>query len=124
MRLDAASHLSVRDVGSYDPNSDVQPNEIWDTTFLSDLDVSAQVPVNFVPHPSVYLSKACFGLNKYEDNAAESCLSNLLSSQIQRYVIDIYWDTINLRFGLCPVEIPVSSEGASELATSEGEHTV
>lgn len=124
MRLDAASHLSVRDVGSYDPNSDVQPNEIWDTTFLSDRDVSAQVPVNFVPHPSVYLSKACFGLNKYEDNAAESCLSNLLSSQIQRYVIDIYWDTINLRFGLCPVEIPVSSEGASELATSEGEHTV
>lgn len=109
---------------NYDPGTDVKPNGTWDTTFLSDRDVSAQIPINFVPHPAVYVSKACFGLNRYEDDATEACLSNLLSSQIRRYVIDIYWDSVNQHFGLCPVEIPPTSTNASQIATSEGDHTV
>ena len=59
------------------------------------------------------MTAACFGQNIYEDSAAENCLSNLLSSSIQRYVIDVYWDTVNQRFGLCPVEIPAQSANSS-----------
>jgi len=43
-----------------------------------------------------------------------------LLSQIRRYVIDVYWDTVNRRFSLCPVEIPGLSSDNSEIATSEG----
>ncbi|KAK5943887.1 Maintenance of telomere capping protein 6 [Knufia obscura] len=105
---------------NYDPDDNVQVNGTWDTTFLSDRDVSSQVPINFVPHPGVYVTAACFGNGIYERGAAENCLSNLLSSQIRRYVIDLYWDTINHRFGLCPVEIPNTSKDGSQIATSEG----
>jgi len=72
----------------------------------SDRDVSSQVPINFVPHPGVYVTAACFGNNVFSDGGANNCLSNLLSSQIQRYVIDLYWDTTNRRFGLCPRRDP------------------
>ena len=68
----------------------------------------------------MYVTAACFGNNVYEDAAAENCLSNLLSSQIRRYVIDLYWDTVNRRFGLCPVEIPNTPSDSSQIATSEG----
>ncbi|KAK6377494.1 Maintenance of telomere capping protein 6 [Lithohypha guttulata] len=108
---------------NYDPGSAVGFNETWDTTFLSDRDVSSQVPINFVPHPAVYLSKACFGQNRYEDNAAETCLSNLLASQIRRYVIDVYWDTTNNRFNLCPVELPRSSGNSSQVAAANADVT-
>lgn len=60
------------------------------------------------------MTAACFGQNIYEDTAVENCLSNLLSSQIRRYVIDLYWDTVNQRFGPCPVEIPRANSSASE----------
>lgn len=80
----------------------------------SDRDVSSQVPINFVPHPGVYVTAACFGNNVYENDGVEKCLSNLLSSQIRRYVLDIYWDTVNRRFALCPVEIPGLSRDTSQ----------
>lgn len=40
-------------------------------------------------------------------------MSNLLASQLRRYVIDLYWDVANRRFSLCPVELPTSSATAS-----------
>lgn len=109
---------------TYQPNAAAQLNGTWDAAFLSDRDVCAQVPINFVPHPGVYVTAACFGDKKYDDIAAETCLSNLLSSQIRRYVIDIYWDTVNRRFNLCPVEIPNVSTGATQNATSQGAGSV
>lgn len=66
------------------------------------------------------MTAACFGNNIFNDDGIQDCLSNLLSSQIRRYVIDLYWDTTNRRFGLCPVEIPNLSSNASQVATSEG----
>jgi len=73
-----------------------------------------------VPHPGVYVTAACFGNDVYEDDRAEDCLSNLLLSEIRRYVIDVYWDTVNRKFSLCPVEIPAASSNDSEVTSSEG----
>lgn len=78
--------------------------------------------MNYVPHPGVFVTAACFGDRLYNDSSAENCLSNLLTSQIRRYVIDIYWDSLNSVFRLCPVQIP-TSENASQVATSQGSIT-
>lgn len=85
--------------------------------------MSAQIPVNYVPHPGVFVTAACFGDRLYNESGAENCLSNLLGSQIRRYVIDVYWDSSNTVFRLCPVQIPNSSNNASQAVTSQGSIT-
>lgn len=70
------------------------------------------------------MTAACFGNHFYNDSSAENCLSNLLDSQIRRYVIDVYWDSLNSVFRLCPVQIPNSpNNNASQSATSQGSIT-
>lgn len=90
----------------------------------SDRDVSGQVPINFVPHPGVSVTAACFGDNIYNNSGAENCLSNLMFSQIRRYVIDVYWDTASSQFNLCPLQIPAQLNNNSQIATSEGSISV
>lgn len=85
----------------------------------SDRDVSGQVPINFVPHPGIYVTRACFQDGVYGLGATQECISNLLASQIRRYIFDIYWDPTNQRFGLCPVQVPSQSTNTSQaLVTS------
>lgn len=71
------------------------------------------VPINFITHPGVSLTKACFADGVYDDIPAQTCISNLLALQFRRIFIDLYWDTINRQFNLCPVELPPLSGNAT-----------
>jgi hypothetical protein len=64
------------------------------------------VPINFVTHPGVYVTAACFGNRTYSAVAVEKCMSNLLAAQYRRFVLDVYWHPDTRLFGLCPVELP------------------
>lgn len=94
--------------GNYDPDDDAEQQGTWETVFLSNRDLSSQIPVNFVTHPGVSLTSACFSNGTYTAGIAEKCVSNLLASQFRRLVLDLYWDENNNQFAFCPVTIPVS----------------
>jgi hypothetical protein len=64
------------------------------------------VPINFVTHPGVYVTAACFGNRTYSAVAVEKCMSNLLAAQYRRFVLDVYWHPGARLFSLCPVELP------------------
>ena len=76
-------------------------------------DAASKVPINFITRPGVYLTKACFADGVYDDIPAQTCISNLLALQFRRLVVDLYWDTINRQFTLCPVELPPLSGNAT-----------
>ena len=86
--------------------------------------MTASIPLNFVTRPGVALTPACFANNRFEENSAEQCISNLLAVGFGKWVIDLYWDAPRRIWSLCPVEMPgpgvgsgpISSPGA--LATS------
>ncbi|KAL1883634.1 hypothetical protein Plec18167_002641 [Paecilomyces lecythidis] len=80
---------------------------------LSERDVSAQIPLNFVTHPAVSLAAACFGNGVYEDQAAKDCMSNLLTVGYRRLIIDLYWSTDRSQWTFCPVAIPLNIAGAT-----------
>ncbi|KIV81055.1 hypothetical protein PV11_08507 [Exophiala sideris] len=90
----------------YSPSSDAVPNSYWSTVYLSNRDAGARVPIDFITHPGVYLTKACFPHGVYDDVPTQTCMSDLLASSFRRIIIDMYWDSINLQFNLCPVELP------------------
>ncbi|KAI5288922.1 hypothetical protein KEM52_000984 [Ascosphaera acerosa] len=69
----------------------------------SQRDVSFQVPINYVPHPSVALTPACFAHGNYTSEAITRCVSNLLASGLRRFFIDLYWNPHSLRWQLCPI---------------------
>jgi hypothetical protein len=94
--------------GNYNPDDDAEQQGIWGTVFLSNRDLSSQIPVNFVTHPGVSLTSACFSNGTYTAGIAEKCVSNLLAAQFRRLVLDLYWDENNNQFAFCPVTIPVS----------------
>lgn len=64
------------------------------------------MPIDFVTHPGVYLTKACFPHGVYDDVPTQTCISDLLATQFRRLIVDLYWDSINQQFNLCPVELP------------------
>ena len=94
--------------GNYQPDDEAQQDGIWATTFLSNRDLSSQVPVNFVPHPGVCLTSACFSNGTYTASVAGKCVSNLLAARFRRLILDLYWDERNGQFGFCPVTIPAA----------------
>lgn len=94
--------------GQYNSDDDAEPVGTWRTVFLSNRDLSAQVPVNFVTHPGAYLTAACFSNGTYSAGITEKCVSNLLATQFRRLVLDLYWDEANGQFTFCPVAIPAS----------------
>ena len=94
--------------GNYNPDDDAEQQGTWATVFLSNRDLSSQIPVNFVTHPGVSLTSACFRNGTYTAGIAEKCVSNLLATQFRRLILDLYWDENNNQFAFCPVTIPVS----------------
>jgi len=65
-------------------------------------DLAYPVPINFVTHPGVSVTAACFGNRTYSAIAAGKCISNLLAAQYRQLVLDIYWDASARQFSLCP----------------------
>ena len=57
--------------------------------------------------PSVSVSAACFSHNSYRGEAAANCISNLLAVDFKRLYLDLHWDTQQLRWSLCPAELPL-----------------
>lgn len=92
--------------GNFDPDDDALQGGRWATVFLSNRDLSAQIPVNFITHPGVSLTSACFGNGTYTAGIAGKCVSNLLATQFRRLILDLYWDESNGQFAFCPVAIP------------------
>jgi hypothetical protein len=74
------------------------------------------VPINFVTHPGVSVTAACFANRTYSAAAAGRCISNLLAAQYRRFVLDLYWDASARQFGLCPVELPSSARATTNVA--------
>lgn len=104
--------------GSYDPAEDVIPSVLWSTVLLSERDLAAQVPINFVTRPAVSLTAACFSDDVYDDTRAEKCLSNLLSSRFERLIVDLYWDALSSTFYFCPVSLAsIDDESSSTSST-------
>ncbi|KAJ9265556.1 hypothetical protein DTO195F2_1595 [Paecilomyces variotii] len=85
---------------------------------LSERDVAAQIPINFVTHPTVSLAAACFGNGVYEDQAAKDCISNLLAVGYRRLIVDLYWSTDRSQWTFCPVAIPLNVAGATMVSAS------
>ncbi|KAK5048044.1 hypothetical protein LTR84_006234 [Exophiala bonariae] len=97
----------------YNPDDEAVLDSLWSIVYLSTRDAASKVPINFITRPGVYLTKACFADGVYDDIPAQTCISNLLALQFRRLVIDLYWDTINRQFTLCPVELPPLSGNAT-----------
>ena len=90
----------------YKPDPGAKPDDHWQTVYLSLRDASAQIPINYITHPGVHLTQACFSNGVYDDLPTQSCISDLFAAQFRRLIIDLYWDNINRQFNLCPVELP------------------
>jgi hypothetical protein len=90
----------------YQPDTGAEPDDHWSTVYLSMRDASASIPINFITHPGVHLTEACFASGVYDDLPTQTCISDLFASQFRRLIIDLYWDNINQQFNLCPVELP------------------
>ncbi|KAG8625685.1 hypothetical protein KVT40_006086 [Elsinoe batatas] len=104
----------------YIPDADAIPSGSLATAILSQRDLSARIPINFVTHPGVSLTAACFNENRYEDELVRKCLSNLLSIGFRRVFLDAYWDPLIGQWSLCPVAIPsqlVNTASSSSEAT-------
>jgi hypothetical protein len=94
--------------GQYSPDEAAEPVGTWTTVFLSNRDLSGQIPINFVTHPGVCLAAACFSNGTYTAGIAQKCVSNLLATQFRRLILDLYWDGGNGQFSFCPVAVPAS----------------
>lgn len=84
----------------------------------SERDVAAQIPINFITQPAVSVAAACFGNDVYEDQAAKSCFSNLLTVGYRRLIVDLYWSTDRGQWTFCPVAVPLNVAGATLASTS------
>jgi hypothetical protein len=65
----------------------------------------------------VYLTPACFSDHRYEDAAAQQCLSNLLAVGFHRIIVDLYWDQSRQTWSLCPVEFSTQENATSPIRT-------
>jgi len=76
-----------------------------------------RVPINFVTDPGVSLRAACFYENRYEDDNAGNCVSNLLAAGFRRFELDLYWDQGRSVWSFCPVSIPAWIQNVDPLST-------
>ncbi|KAJ5618407.1 hypothetical protein N7528_007050 [Penicillium herquei] len=102
---------------SYD-SDDTLKNATWVAVLLSERDVAAQIPINFITNPAVSLSSACFGAGLYDRKDAAECISNLLSVGYRRIIADIYWSVERRVWTFCPVEVPVRADVTVSAYTS------
>ncbi|KAI9799548.1 MAG: hypothetical protein M1825_004474 [Sarcosagium campestre] len=91
---------------SYKPEDDALPDYAWSVAYLSQRDVSNQIPINFVATPAISLTAACFLDKTYRGNETEICLSNVLASGFRRLILDLYWDDDRRSWSFCPVTLP------------------
>ncbi|PGH23498.1 hypothetical protein AJ80_02452 [Polytolypa hystricis UAMH7299] len=94
---------------NYTPNHNSVLDPPWTFVQLSQRDVSLQIPINYLTHPGISISTACFGHKVYAEDAAEQCISNLIAAGYRRLVADLYWSAERRRWTFCPVNIPVQS---------------
>lgn len=59
----------------------------------------------------------CFSDHRYEDAAAQRCLSNLLAVGFHRIIVDLYWDQSRQTWSLCPVELDTQGNATSPIRT-------
>ncbi|ETI27913.1 hypothetical protein G647_00362 [Cladophialophora carrionii CBS 160.54] len=90
----------------YKPDPGATPDDHWATVYLSMRDASGEIPINYITHPGVHVTQACFADGVYDDLPTQTCISNLFARHFRRLIIDLYWDNINRQFNLCPVELP------------------
>ncbi|KAH7391519.1 hypothetical protein BKA64DRAFT_677830 [Cadophora sp. MPI-SDFR-AT-0126] len=102
---------------NYTPGADAQPVPPYTTVLLSQRDLGLRVPINFVTDPGVSLRAACFSGNRYEDDSAGKCVSNLLATGFRRFELDLYWDEGRSVWSFCPVSIPSSIQNVDPLST-------
>lgn len=70
--------------------------------------------MNFVEHAGISLTAACFASNRYVENAARRCFSNLLSIGFHWYEVDVYWDVSRQLWSLCPIQMGEDDEVLEE----------
>jgi hypothetical protein len=75
-------------------------------SYQAQRDVGLRVPLNFITQSAVSLQKACFVDNQYEHHSFQKCFSNLLAIGFTRFEVDVYWDSLQTVWSLCPVEQP------------------
>ncbi|KAH7314215.1 hypothetical protein BKA65DRAFT_516365 [Rhexocercosporidium sp. MPI-PUGE-AT-0058] len=103
---------------NYSPGSSALPVPPYTTVFLSQRDLGLRVPINFVTDPGVSLKAACFIGDRYEDDSAGDCISNLLAVGFRRFELDLYWDTARGVWSFCPVSIPPWLQNLTPLSTT------
>ncbi|KAH0342544.1 hypothetical protein KCU81_g5598, partial [Aureobasidium melanogenum] len=103
---------------SYAPDLSTALSLTLYTALLSQRDVASRIPINYVTAPGVDLTPVCFSDRRYEDAAAQQCLSNLLALGFHRLIVDLYWDQSRQTWSLCPVEL--SSQGNSTTPINTG----
>ncbi|CZT08214.1 related to Lectin C-type domain protein [Rhynchosporium agropyri] len=91
---------------NYTPRPDTQSVPPYNTVVLSQRDLGLRVPINFVTDPGVSLKAACFNENRYEDDSAGDCISDLLAVGFRRFELDLYWNDVRKVWSFCPVAIP------------------
>ncbi|RMZ90606.1 hypothetical protein DV736_g2157, partial [Chaetothyriales sp. CBS 134916] len=101
---------------TYSPTNATAYNSFWGPVFLASRDITGQVPMNKVEYAGVNVQAACSPDNVFDSDQYQRCLSNLLSAQFRWFTFDIYWDSTNHQFGLCPVQLP--SQDANNTSTA------
>ncbi|KAK6000297.1 hypothetical protein QM012_003929 [Aureobasidium pullulans] len=102
---------------SYAPDPSTALSLTLYTALLSQRDVASRIPINYVTAPGVDLTPVCFSDRRYEDAAAQQCLSNLLALGFHRLVVDLYWDQSRQTWSLCPVELSTQGNSTSPINT-------
>ncbi|RMZ77584.1 hypothetical protein DV737_g4286, partial [Chaetothyriales sp. CBS 132003] len=102
----------------YSPTNTAAYNSFWGPVFLASRDITGQVPVNKVEYAGVNVQAACSPDNVFDSHQYQACLSNLLGAQFRWFTFDIYWDSTNRQFGLCPVQLPSQDDANSSTTTA------
>jgi len=76
------------------------------------------VPINFVTHPGISATAACFGDGIYDPVLAQRCISDLLAAEFRRIILDVYWDPGVRQYNLCPVAIPTAALSTTSLSAT------
>ena len=103
---------------SYNPSDGATYDSFWAPIFLGYRDITGQAPIDKVSYPGVSIKAVCSPNNVFDINRYETCISNLLGAEFRRFIFDLYWDTANRRFNLCPVELPHEDVNSTAPATS------
>ena len=100
-------------MGDYQPSDGAPADDTWQPVYLAYRDIAGRAPIDKVGYTSVHMTPACFGNGTYDNSAFKTCFSNLLATEYRRFIFDVFWDTANHRFSLCPVQLPDEDSSSS-----------